>query len=500
MFAGHAPLSKRRMYLRETVATEPAAKKALTRLVAQVDAQKHPKTHASFRVAMGTWLRTHDVEETTRASYEQYARVYLYPAFGDEPVSGVTTQVLEEFYAELRRCSARCSGRPFVEHRTAEPHECRVVKHKRPPGRPPAGGYPAHDCAEKGCTVMECRPHVCVPLSPATIRRIHFAIRGVLGAAVRWGWVTDNPAVIARRPRVPTPQPDPPTVAQAARIIDAAWAQDDDWGTLVWLVMVTGMRRAELLALHWSDIDLDAAVLTVRRHYVGLNRRSIEKDTKTHQMRRLALDPATVEVLTEHHDRYVEKCRQAAVPALDVAYLFSYRPLNDRPCDPSGVTHRYARLCAGLGIDSHLHALRHYSATELLSAGIDLRTVAGRLGHGGGGATTLRVYMPGSRHHMGAAREHGILDALRAAQVRVIADNGYRGSGFAVPQRRRHVDPETGQRRQLSRNQRAVNSAHARQRGPGERANAQLKSWKIRCCPHRATSLVKAVLVLILAG
>jgi hypothetical protein len=53
-------------------------------------------------------------------------------------------------------------------------------------------------------------------------------------------------------------------------------------------------------------------------------------------------------------------------------------------------------------------------------------------------------------------------------------------------------------------NQREVNSAHARQRGPGERANASLKSWKvlrrILCCPLRATSLVKAVLVLILAG
>ena len=56
------------------------------------------------------------------------------------------------------------------------------------------------------------------------------------------------------------------------------------------------------------------------------------------------------------------------------------------------MTHRYARMCAELGIDSHLHALRHYSATELLTAGVDLRTVAGRLGHGGGGATTLRVY------------------------------------------------------------------------------------------------------------
>jgi hypothetical protein len=73
--------------------------------------------------------------------------------------------------------------------------------------------------------------------------------------------------------------------------------------------------------------------------------------------------------------------------------------------------------------------------------------------------------LPGARHDMGAAREHGLLDALTDSGVQVIADSGYRGTGFAVPQRRRPADPETGRRR-LSRNQREVNSAHARQRGP----------------------------------
>jgi hypothetical protein len=56
----------------------------------------------------------------------------------------------------------------------------------------------------------------------------------------------------------------------------------------------------------------------------------------------------------------------------------------------------------------------------------------------------------------------------------------------------------------LSRNQKDVNSAHARQRGPGKRGNAQLKTWrvlgKIRCCPRRVTDRVKAILVLIHAG
>jgi hypothetical protein len=114
--------------------------------------------------------------------------------------------------------------------------------------------------------------------------------------------------------------------------------------------------------------------------------------------------------------------------------------------------------------------------------------------------------LPGARHDMGAANEHGIIDALARAGIQVVVDHGYRGAGpgFDLPQRRRRADPDTGERRRLSPAQREVNAAHAAQRGPGERANAVLKSWKvlrkIRCCPLRTTALVKAVQVLVLAG
>lgn len=108
--------------------------------------------------------------------------------------------------------------------------------------------------------------------------------------------------------------------------------------------------------------------------------------------------------------------------------------------------------------------------------------------------------LPGARHDMGAAREHGLLAALERTGVRVIADSAYRGAGanVEVPHRRPPRDPDTGQRRRrLSANEKAVNSAHARLRGPGERANAQLKSWKIlrkvRSSPRLATRLVDAV-------
>src|SRR4051794_17985833 len=99
---------------------------------------------------------------------------------------------------------------------------------------------------------------------------------------------------------------------------------------------------------------------------------------------------------------------------------------------------------------------------------------------------------------MGAAREHGIIDALTHAGIDTVADTAYQGGRPAIrtPQRRR-LDPDTGRYRRLSGNQKAVNAALARQRGPGERVNTQLKNWrilrKIRSSPSHVGKLVAAV-------
>lgn len=114
--------------------------------------------------------------------------------------------------------------------------------------------------------------------------------------------------------------------------------------------------------------------------------------------------------------------------------------------------------------------------------------------------------LPGARHDMGAAREHGIIEAITDANLTTLADTPYQGGGPAirVPQRRRRLDPDTGRYRPLSAAQKQVNTAHARLRGPGERANAEIKNWKIlrkiRSSPNRATTLIKAIQTLVLAG
>lgn len=114
--------------------------------------------------------------------------------------------------------------------------------------------------------------------------------------------------------------------------------------------------------------------------------------------------------------------------------------------------------------------------------------------------------LPGATNDVRAARTHAIPAALHAAGVRTFADKAYQGAGagISVPCRSRRKDPDTGRYLPLSRNQKAVNAAHARLRAPGERGNAQLKSWRIlrhlRSSPSDATTVVNAVQVLILNG
>ena len=88
---------------------------------------------------------------------------------------------------------------------------------------------------------------------------------------------------------------------------------------------------------------------------------------------------------------YEDQAAAIGVEPSPDAFVFSYEPDHSRPCNPDGISHRYVAMCTSLGIDSHPHALRHCTATELISVGVDVRTVAGRLGDGGG-TTTLRVY------------------------------------------------------------------------------------------------------------
>lgn len=81
----------------------------------------------------------------------------------------------------------------------------------------------------------------------------------------------------------------------------------------------------------------------------------------------------------------------------DDALVFSPEPDGSAPWNPDTYTHRYERLARKAGVEKPLKNLRHFNATELLRGGVDVATVADRLGHADGGVSTLRFYASGTR-------------------------------------------------------------------------------------------------------
>lgn len=182
------------------------AQKQLTRLLRQVYEQWTPNSTVSLGHALDEWLRTAELEETTRKSYSSYIERAIKPALGTIALPKVETRVLENFYTELRRCRARCSG---------------SRSSRRIPSK-----------ADHDCGVAKCRAHRCRPLAASTVRQLHWIINGTMSATGALG--LDHVRSCAWGAEAPTkpPEPQPPTPSEAARLSEKAFRMDVDWASL----------------------------------------------------------------------------------------------------------------------------------------------------------------------------------------------------------------------------------------------------------------------------
>ncbi len=225
-------------------------------------------------------------------------------------------------------------------------------------------------------------------LTPANVVQYHRVVSAALRQGERWGVVAASPARNARPPTVTRHRVAPPTPDQVATLARLAEESRATYmgGVILWAAL-TGMRRGELCGLRWPDIDLKGGKVTVVRSVYQAADEVGLKGTKTHQARTVALDPVAVEVLKRRRARADEAAHVVGIALDPGAYVWSDDPEGVVPLRPDTVTQAFGRLCRKAEqlekrpYPFRLHDLRHYSATELLAAGVDLATVSGRLGH-----------------------------------------------------------------------------------------------------------------------
>jgi integrase len=229
-------------------------------------------------------------------------------------------------------------------------------------------------------------------MAPTSIRRIHGILSPALGYAVAWGWIERNPAEFAHPPKIGRSKARPPLPDDVARLLNRAQETDPELFLFLWLAAISGARRGELVALRWTSFSESQRTLVFEDNYVQAGGKCELKNPKTDEDRDISIDQITIELLKEFRTARQVALAPAHLTLPPAAFIFSPDPVGERPWHPDHFTHAYRALATSLSIDKPLKNLRHYNATQLLAAGVDLRTVAGRLGHSGGGATTLRVY------------------------------------------------------------------------------------------------------------
>jgi integrase len=154
----------------------------------------------------------------------------------------------------------------------------------------------------------------------------------------------------------------------------------------------TGMRRGELLALRWKDVDLDGAKLRVEQSLEQTKRGGLVfKAPKTrHGRRTITLPSSTVAVLREHLKATLERrftLGQGKLP--DGALVFATWDGSTR--SPNAMSKEWRRAIHAAKLKATFHSLRHTHASSLIAAGIDVLSISRRLGHGSP-AITLGVY------------------------------------------------------------------------------------------------------------
>jgi integrase len=327
VYAGRDPITGKPHQVSRTVyaRTESEARKALRRFVTEVEGGKVAKigVQATVEHLLKAWLENlkGSKAQTTLETYRLITETHLIPAMGK---------------LELRTLSAHHLDRYYQA------------------------------CLAAGT-------------APRTIRLRHSILSGALTQAVKWGWLDRNPAGFATPPKLPRGVNFIPEVEQVKRLIEVA-GDDPELATAIVLAAITGARRGELCGLRWQDWDRTANTLLIERQRVPVTGGNVTAPLKHGDRRTVALGALGVAVLRRYESDVTERADQLSVDPDWDGWLLSH-DCGRSPMRPQQLGEAITALGKKAKVPVTTHAFRRFAATQMVGAGVDVRTAAGRLGH-----------------------------------------------------------------------------------------------------------------------
>jgi integrase len=275
----------------------------------------------------------------TAEGYESITHRHLIPSLGNIPLTQLKPEHLQRYYSE-KLAGGRCDG--------------------------------------KGA------------LNPTTVSHHHTCLHRTLKMALKWGLISRNPADAVTPPRPQRSEIHTMTEDDITRFLEAAKATP--YYVLFYEALFTGMRRSELLALRWCDVDLLLCQVHVTRtlHHLRTGEIVIRAPKSAKGRRMVMLSPSTTLLLQEHRDKQEAQRAMLGIPLKDDDLVFS--DLKGKPLLPDTVSHVWAKLVKRTGLKGiRFHDARHTHASLMLKQGVHPKVVQERLGHATI-STTLDLY------------------------------------------------------------------------------------------------------------
>ncbi|WP_338018101.1 tyrosine-type recombinase/integrase [Streptomyces taklimakanensis] len=331
-----------------------AVDKLTERMAASNRGLPAPAADCTVEVYLRHWLdniAVHQLRETTHTRYRTTARLYITPILGRKKLGRLTTKDVRALLDQLRTQCQCCTRELDTQGLCCSAEVC---------------------CGKR--------------LSPLTVSYVHSVLKSALQHAVR---EDELPRNVARNVPAGTPRPkrtEPLTAAEARQLLQAA--EDHRLHALFDLALHTGLRKGEMLGLHWTDLDLNGGTASVRRPLQRTSSRGLATlPTKTTSSeRRITLPTACIRSLQEHRLRQEQERAAVGDKWQEGGYVFTTP--TGRPIDPTNLTRAFTTLLHHAGLRRiRFHDLRHTAATLLLEQGVELVVIKELLGHAHIGVT-----------------------------------------------------------------------------------------------------------------